>query len=179
MNSRLLGSSSIVSMPPLVDGALNDVTAWPVLTLISWRWLGPLPLILVKSPATYTVSAVGPGSSCCTSPSTVGLKVWLTRPVVASNANRFCRVYGVPFIGSATCVNRPPAIITLPTWTILLTSPVEHPRRLLGGDVSGHPVGGRGHRGSGRGCRSCCCFGTGRAESTDRDDQCEAREQCD
>ena len=52
MNSRLLGSSSIVSMPPLVDGALNDVTAWPVLTLISWRWLGPLPLILVKSPAT-------------------------------------------------------------------------------------------------------------------------------
>ena len=52
MNSRLPGSSSIVSMPPLVDGALNDVTAWPVFTLSSWMWLGPLLLILVKSPAT-------------------------------------------------------------------------------------------------------------------------------
>ena len=82
-----------------------------------------MPLILVKSPATYTVSGVGPGSSCWTSPSTVGLNVWLTSPVVASNANRFCRAYGVPFIGSATWVNRPPAIIVLPTWTTLLTSP--------------------------------------------------------
>ena len=52
MNSRLFGSISIVSMPPLVDGALNDVTAWPVFTLSSWMWLGPLLLILVKSPAT-------------------------------------------------------------------------------------------------------------------------------
>ena len=52
MNSRLLGSSSIVSMPPLVDGALNDVTASPVVTLSSWMWFGPLLLIFVKSPAT-------------------------------------------------------------------------------------------------------------------------------
>jgi hypothetical protein len=52
-------------------------------------WFGPLPLIFVKSPATYTVSGVGPGSSCWTSPSTVGLKVWLTSPVVASKAIRF------------------------------------------------------------------------------------------
>ena len=52
MKSRLLGSISIVSMPPLVDGALNDVTACPVFTLSSWMWLGPLLLILVKSPAT-------------------------------------------------------------------------------------------------------------------------------
>ena len=28
------------------------------------------------------------------------------------------RVYGAPFIGSVNCVNSPPAIIVLPTWTI-------------------------------------------------------------
>ncbi len=52
MKSRFPGSSSIVSMPPLVDGALNEAMAWPVIVLISWTWLGPLLLILVKSPAT-------------------------------------------------------------------------------------------------------------------------------
>jgi hypothetical protein len=52
MNSRSFGNSSMVSMPPFVDGALNDDTARPVLTLISWRWFGPTPLIFVKSPAT-------------------------------------------------------------------------------------------------------------------------------
>ena len=33
--------SSIVSMRQLVDGALNDVTVWPVFTLSSWTWSGP------------------------------------------------------------------------------------------------------------------------------------------
>jgi hypothetical protein len=69
------------------------------------------------------VFGVGPGSNCCTCPSSVGLNVWLTSPVALSNAKRFCRVYCVPFIGSVTVVKRPPAIIVSPTWTILVTSP--------------------------------------------------------
>ncbi len=48
---------------------------------------------------------------------------WSTTPVALSQAKMLARGYCVPFIGSATVVNRPAATILSPTWTILVTSP--------------------------------------------------------
>ncbi len=62
-----------------------------------------------------------------------GLKLVLTAPVVASNANTWLRVSVVLLLAFCTWVKLPPTMTMLPTWTIEYVVPL----RMLGVNPTG------------------------------------------
>ena len=109
--------------PLVIEPGAKAVTREPLLTLSRTRFGTLTPFMVVKSPPTYTVPAIGPVSRVSTSPLKLGAKVVLTAPEVASKAKMRLRLYVVVCAKFCTWLKVPPATIVLPTWAKFSTSP--------------------------------------------------------